>query len=554
MTTTNTPQHKGPLSPYEIIQKYERLKTNRGIWEEHWTEVLFYTQPQKAGINISNQTPGDKRGVYLFDNTAMQSAELLAGALHGLLTNPYGVWLELTTGDEDLDSNDEVRMWLQDSSKKIVATLNASNFQTEIHEVYLDLVSVGTAPISIEDDDEKDVIFGARNIKEMFIMENNKGVIDELIRHYKWSAKKIVQEYGEAACSKMVMDAFKKEPEKEFTMLHYVFPRPKGYSKIRLDWVHQIVCEDDKYEYKVGGYDYFPFAVPRWSKLSDEVYGRSPGMKALPEAKTVNKMTEDILIAAEKAIDPPLQAPDEGFIMPLKTFPGGVSYYRKGMQDRIEPVFEREIRLDFGNEAMTQHRQRIREAFYVDQLQLGQGPQMTATEVNQRTEEKLRFLGPVVGRQQPELLAPIVDVTFAIMMKKKKFKPIPQILAGKNITPRYASAIAKVQRINESQKVLRAIEAMTPFYNADKTVLDNIDGDEAVKEIANMYGLPQNMIRTKDAVAKIRDARAKAQQAMLKQQQEAHQADVANKVVPGMAQMQQAQQQGQQMNPGNGGA
>ena len=35
-----------------------------------------------------------------------------------------------------------------------------------------------------------------------------------------------------------------------------------------------------------------------------------------------------------------------------------------------------------------------------------QGPQMTATEVIQRNEEKMRLLGPVLGRLQSELLKP----------------------------------------------------------------------------------------------------------------------------------------------------
>jgi hypothetical protein len=65
-----------------------------------------------------------------------------------------------------------------------------------------------------------------------------------------------------------------------------------------------------------------------------------------------------------------------------------------------------------------QRRGAIRDAFYVNQLMMQSGPQMTATEVVQRNEEKMRLLGPVLGRLQSELLRPLIDRTFAILLRK----------------------------------------------------------------------------------------------------------------------------------------
>lgn len=65
-------------------------------------------------------------------------------------------------------------------------------------------------------------------------------------------------------------------------------------------------------------------------------------------------------------------------------------------------------RPDLGLDIIKDLQMRIREIFFVDQLQLNIGPQMTATEVMQRTEEKLRLMGPVVGRAENELLSPLI--------------------------------------------------------------------------------------------------------------------------------------------------
>ena len=41
-------------------------------------------------------------------------------------------------------------------------------------------------------------------------------------------------------------------------------------------------------ELSVGGFKEFPFVVPRYLKASNEIYGRSPAMTALPDVKMLN--------------------------------------------------------------------------------------------------------------------------------------------------------------------------------------------------------------------------------------------------------------------------
>ena len=79
-------------------------------------------------------------------------------------------------------------------------------------------------------------------------------------------------------------------------------------------------------------------------------------------------------------------------MLPVRTIPGGLNFYRSGTRDRIEPL-NIGANNPLGLNMEEQRRQAIRAAFYVDQLILGTGPQMTATEVVQRTEEKMRLLG-----------------------------------------------------------------------------------------------------------------------------------------------------------------
>ena len=345
----------GKYTASQIKERYAALKSTRSQWETHWQEIADYMVPRKNNITRKG-FEGEKKGITLLDNTGVQSNELLAGALHGLLTSPSAQWFELTTGVPDLDKDDSVRRWLQDSARRMLETLNSSNFQTEVHEVYIDLTSIGTAPMSIEEDDGDVVRFGARFISEVVIAENNKGRVDEVYREFEWTARQIVEEFGnsEEKVGKKVWDAFKKNSEEKFKIIHAVYPQSRvdGKAQGRYPYMSQYVLDAEKDKVlREKGFEEFPYVVPRWSKATGEVYGRSPGMTALPECKTINKMTETTLIGAQKVVDPPLQAPDDGFLLPLITKPGGLNYYRSGSQERIEPILN-DARIDFGFQAL----------------------------------------------------------------------------------------------------------------------------------------------------------------------------------------------------------
>ena len=55
-------------------------------------------------------------------------------------------------------------------------------------------------------------------------------------------------------------------------------------------------------------------------------------MTALPDVKMLNEMSKTTIKAAQKQVDPPLLVPDDGFILPVRTVPGGLNFYRAGTE------------------------------------------------------------------------------------------------------------------------------------------------------------------------------------------------------------------------------
>ncbi len=218
--------------------------------------------------------------------------------------------------------------------------------------------------------------------------------------------------------------------------------------------------------------------------------------------------------------------PDDGVVLPIITKPGGLNYYRAGTGDRIEP-FGNDARVDFGFQLIDRVQNSIKQAFFIDQLQLVEGPQKTATEVVQRTEENNRLLGPMMGRQESELLKPMIDRLFDIMLKKEiiKQEDIPEVLQGLNLRVKYSSSIAKAQKSQDVNNILKTLESVAAVAQVDPSVLDNFDTNKIARHIAIQMDLPQELMRDLPEIKALREQRAEAQQ----QDQAAAQAEV-NKV------------------------
>jgi hypothetical protein len=515
-----------------LLSRYERLEGQRQNWETHWQEVADYMQPRKADVT-KQRARGDKRMEQVFDSSPIQAVELLSASLHGMLTNPSTPWFTLRFKDEDIDNEDEAKLWLEEATASMYTAFNRSNFQQEIFELYHDLITFGTAAMFIEEDDDDIIKFSTRHINEVFIAENDKGRIDTIFRRFKISARAAVQKFGDNVSSD-IQGIFKKDPYQEVEILHAVYPRsdfnPKKKDKSNMPFESVYLEFKNANELSISGFKEFPFVVPRYLKASNEIYGRSPAMTALPDVKMLNEMCKTTIKAAQKQVDPPLLVPDDGFLLPVRTVPGGLNFYRSGTRDRIEPL-NIGANNPLGLNMEEQRRDSIRAVFYVNQLMMQDGPQMTATEVIQRNEEKMRLLGPVLGRLQSELLKPLIDRVFAILLRNNILPQAPEFLSGREIEIEYVSPLAKAQKSSELQSIMRAIEILGSLANV-APVFDYVNFDNLVKHLVEIVGVPQKILKSQNQVNAEREQ--KAAQAAEQQQ---------------MAQMQQIAQAGGQIAP-----
>ena len=518
-----------------LMKRYGTLQTQRQNWESHWQEIADYIVPRKADIT-KKRTSGDKRTELIYDGTAIHAAELMSASLHGMLTNAATPWFSLRYENAELNGDDEAKEWLEGATDVMYQHLARSNFQEQIHELYSDLVTFGTAVIFIENDNDNGFRFSTRHIAECYVSENEQGRVDTVFRKYKTTARAAVRQFGEQEVTQRIAKLNEQDPYAEIELLHIVAPRdvrnPRKRNSANKPFASVHLDPDDKMIIGESGFDSFPYCVPRFLKASFEMgYGRSPAMTALADTRMINKMSEVVIRAAQLQIHPPLMVPDDGFMMPVRTTPGGLNFYRSGTRDRIEQL-NIGANNPVGELQLEQRRQAIRAAFYVDQLILGQGPQMTATEVIQRTEEKMRLLGPVLGRLQAELLQPLIGRCFEILSAQKAFAPAPAALRDGNIDIEYVSPLAKAQRSGDIQGILQMIEFLMPLMNLDQSVGDYLDTDGLAKHIIKVTGTPATVVRGDGEVANIREERSISMQAEAEMMATQQMAEAAGNAAP----------------------
>ena len=500
-----------PEKVYKIIkQGYESRKGKRGTWETHWQQIADLMHPFDDNF-ITRESPGTEKMTFIFDSTPIPANQLLASGLFSMLTSPAQKWFEIQMMNTMFMEFRPIRLWLEAVSDIMYFEINKpqAHFNTAMHELYLEYGAFGNGILFVgETLDRQNLRFQSLPLSESYLSEGAEGLMDSLFRKYPRTVRQLVEKFGYDAQTDKVKKLFDDHKiDQVIKCVHAILPARDYDLKSPYPFVSIYANMECKDIIAGSVFNELPFMAPRFYKNPWEQYGRGPGTTALPDIKMLMEVMRTTLRAAQKATDPPLMAPDEGFLNPVRTTPGGINFYRAGTQDKIEPIpFGSNPAL--GYDVIGDLRARIREIFFIDQLQLQEGPQMTATEVLQRTEEKLRLMGPLMGRLQSELLGPMLSRVFGILFRQGKIPAPPPEIENQEFKIVYTSPIARAQEQTEANGLMRALQVLTPFMEMDPEVTDNFNGDQISKGVFNMFSVRPSFLRGEEEKAAKREQRA----------------------------------------------
>ena len=546
------------MTPIEIRKRYDALKSRRRTIETTWDVIERFVAPYKGemfeDVTSEHQIDWNKREIY--DTTAIMAHQNLAASVHGGMTNPKSQWFGLRFRDDNLNEDQAAKEWLVDVGDLVFQTLQESDFDLEINESYLDLTSFGTSVLVEEVVNEavwEGVDFTAVPIKEMYFETDANDNALMFYRKLFWNPVQILDKFGDAT-PKDIRERAESPGDLDYKeeIIFAIYPRKgkqgPGSQAVLAPKERPIASMYVRHKDATmlgveGGYYDMPAFAVRWRKTTDSQWGNSPAMVALADVLTLNQLIggggggELDLRSREKVIDPPTLTTERGLVGDLDLDPGGLTVVRS--LDDIK-TFENKARFDAINDTINRLQMQIKEVFFLDKLDLKESPEMTATEVIERTERMHRLLGPTVGRLQNDLLDPLVQRTFNILMRAGQLPAPPEqvVQAGAEMDIEYLGPLARAQKTDVAQSIDRWLGSVMNMAQVDPGVLDIVDFDKAAREQAEALSIPPELMRGADEV---RDMRA-AQAAQAKKTQEMAEAQAGGEAMQAVGEGQQALQ------------
>ena len=493
------------------------------LYRSRWMDIQEFVAPRRGHFLRKNRN-APASFTSIMDNTAGLALRTLQSGMMAGISSPARPWFRLTLSDPDLAESREVKPWLHGVRDRMLDVFSSSNVYNSLHILYGELGAFGTSAIMPLFDFEDVVRSYNLSLGSYKIGTNHRGVVDLIVREFPMTTKQLIGEFGMVNVSNVVRKAWDDgNYNTEFNIIHFILPNEdqsqhilssqnKPFSSI----YYEEGDMDDKYLRK-DGFDTFPVMAPRWEIKSEEHYGSGPGDFALGDVKQLQIQQKRKAQGIDKMVNPPMQAPSSLQNTPINSLPGGVSFYDEATgATGIRPTYEVNPRLGELREDISETQQRISKAFYEDlflMLANSDRREITAREIEERHEEKLLMLGPVLERLHDELLDPLIDRTFAICLDKGVFPEIPPALEGHEIKVEYISLLAQAQKAVGTSSIERAFGFTGNMVSIYPEARHKLNATEAVSSYADMLGIPPELIRSDEEVAELVAADQQQQQA-----------------------------------------
>ena len=454
------------ISTNMLYKRFLKAKARRDSLESVWRECYAFSLPQREGIFSESNSQTDT----LFDGTAPDSVDQLAASMLSELTPAWSRWFDLSVG-ADLygESAREASQSLENISNILQSHFDRSSFVVELHQCFLDLVTVGTACLLFEEEkigDSSAFKFTAVPLSELYVEEGTSGRLDVTFRKHTMSLEELQKRFNQHEIPQTLQEKLK-DKDAKVDVIEAVIPSKNG------GYDYQVfVCEgaDEFTVLKEGRFSENPFITFRWLKAPGEIYGRSPVMKALPDIKTANKVVELILKNATIAVTGIWQAEDDGVLNPanIRLTPGAIIPKAVGSKG-LTPL-EAAGNFDVSQLVLEDLRSRIRHALLVDKLGQITDPKMTATEVLERSNDMIEVLGATYGRLQIELLNPLIERAVSILRRRGE---IPEIyIDGRIVDVGYQSPLARKQNMDKATNALTWLSSLGALGTEAYSCLD----------------------------------------------------------------------------------
>lgn len=512
------------------------MKQERQSFDSHWLELQDFFLPRRGrwlstGKSDSEKSRGNKMNQKLVDPTPRFAVRTAAAGIHAGSTNPSLPWFKLTTSNNELNESPGVSQWLYTVEQLMRDVFERSNLYSVLPTMYGDGIVFGTAPMTVLEHPTRTIHCVPSAIGSYYLATNYDGAIDTKYCEYKMTTTQMVAQFGDKCPTSVKTAAQNKQKQQYFDVLHVIEPNDNriegSFNAQNMPFRSAYMIQDSEQTVlKESGFEDNPLCVLRWetTEITDP-YGSSPGMDALGCAKAMQLQQKRKAQAIDKHIDPPMVGDPALQSQPSTLLPAGITYAgftANGSAPKFQPAYLLKPELGGILQDIEDIRDLVNQAMYVDLfLAITRADPRNASvpEIAARREEQILGLGPMLQNHRDGIIKPLIDRTFYIMMRQGRLPPPPPELEGVELKVEMIGMLAQALKSIQTSGIERLVgfSGMIAKLQADSgsqpTIMDKLDTDQFVDEMALALGTPPTLVRSDEMVAQIREQRAAQEQA-----------------------------------------
>lgn len=505
----------------ELRQLVSHVEGQREKRMAVWRELSQFMLPSRG------QFPGEERdnlrNKVRFNNAAARALRRSAAGLTEAMTPASLHWFRHDYLDRDQREVSFAREYADAVDERLGAILSKGRFYSAIHTFNTDLLCFGCAILYSEYSDETVMRYYCPPIGSYAVALDDYGDLSFVVHRMFFTARSLANRFGEQAVSERVRSYLQARPYEQVEVVHVVMER-SGADARMMDamsmpwasyWYEADVNDGDFLA--VGGYNEMPFAFTTWTD-GRGIYGVGPGDEALTDTKGIESWELYKTLGLEKTIDPPVMMP--GLLKGrVDTNPGGRNPVTgSGQGQQIAPLYQ----INFGPALQLVQAEiqtvtaRIEDSLMASvfaSISMDSRPaQMSATEFMARKREAAQQTGPAISMYEPQILDKVLERTFNAAQRLGLMPPPPEGLGGNFLLQaEYLGPLSQMLRQTGSDSTRQLITDVAAFAQLQPDILDKIDMDQVVDELARGIAAPGSVVRSDDQVAEIRQARAQQQ-------------------------------------------
>ncbi len=511
--------------PAARIARYRQLYDDAATWRRTMQHLSELVRPLREEIGRT-LVDGARRSRNLYDSTGIVSNNNLGGHIYGSASNPADKWFSFETEDPDFNKWPKAKSALEAYSRRTLSTYGPSYsaFYAQTFPLYLDVTGLGTGYFyqSLRPD-HSGFIDKCVPLSEAEFAVDDEGNANEFYRCFSMTlveADKLARDNG-GALSEKAQKKLAEKPLDKIEILHAVYPnedyQPGYLGPAGKAFASCYIEMAEKHEISAGGFEEFPFYVPRWEVGAGERKGR--GMAEIAEADilSLQVMQKANLQAGEWQANPLMGAPNDANLNVARMRPGNIIFGAVNLRgEELVKALHKNSGSPFSLEMANQLRQAIKDAFESTVLSIV-GPNRTGLapeEVLEQRDQRFRRMAPYQGNLTSGFLQPHVARRFRLLTRAGSFRDIkpPKELAGRPLHINFTSPMALAQAAARASSAVRGANALLPVIEIDPSARDRFNGDAYTQVIFKGFGIPE-VLNDDDVTAQNRQARQQQEQA-----------------------------------------